>query len=87
MVVLQRLSNRGLTYITPDLVLPHTLGNLTDSFFSERTRLVEMDPAILHVLDALAHFRSCKLQPDSSLVLKFAENIRNQTQPHSWLCF
>ena len=84
LVAFQRLANRDTKYITPDLVLPHTLGNLADSFVSERARLAEQDPGLLHIIDALAHFRSCRLQPDSFFVMRFAESLRTASQSHSW---
>jgi tetratricopeptide (TPR) repeat protein len=84
MIALLRLSNRGIDYVTPDLVLPHTLGNLADSFFTERARLVERFPDSLFILDALAHFRTCYLQPDIHFVMNFADFLRNQANPHSW---
>ncbi len=84
LVAFQRLANRETKYITPDLVLPHTLGNLTDSFASERARLVEQDSGLLNMIDALAHFRSCRLQPDNLFVMQFALSLRTASQSHAW---
>jgi len=81
---LLRLANRGITYVTPDQVLPHTLGNLSGSLISERTRLIEAEPGILYILEALAHFRSCNLSPDIPLVIQYAEKRRKQAKQISW---
>ena len=84
LLAFQRLANREAKYITPDLVLPHTLGNLANSFSSERARLAEQDPGSLNIIDAMAQFRSCRLQLDKLFVIQFAESLRMTSQPHSW---
>jgi len=83
LVAFQRLANRGVAYVTPDQVLPHTLGNVTDSSFAERTRLMEATPDCLFILEALAHFRSAHLQPDIPLVIQFANTLWKQAKLHS----
>jgi tetratricopeptide (TPR) repeat protein len=83
LIAFQRLANREKNYITPDLVLPHTLGNLVDSFFAERTRLFEQDPGMLFIIESMAYFRSCRLQANSLYILKFAEKLRRLSRPQS----
>jgi hypothetical protein len=80
MALLIRLSNRGQVYTTPDHVQPHITGSLTESLFAERAGLIEADPGVFYLLEALALFRSCHIPPDVSLVTIFAEKRRSKSK-------
>jgi tetratricopeptide (TPR) repeat protein len=84
LVAFGRLANRESTYLTPDLVLPHTLGNLSDSFFSERAHLTKNFPGNQFLLEALAHFRTAHMPLYLPLILQFAEFLWKKSKPHSW---
>jgi tetratricopeptide (TPR) repeat protein len=77
----QRLANRLTSYVTPDQVLPHTLGSTSDSLVNERTHLTEGDPASQCLLEALACFRAANLPLDVPFITQFAKSLWDESRP------
>jgi tetratricopeptide (TPR) repeat protein len=84
LVAVGRLANREPAYLTPDLILPYTVGNLSESFYAERALLTKNVSGSLFILEALAHFRTAHLPLYFHLITNFAKFLWKQSKQKPW---